>query len=120
MSEADTRVRHREAGTPSSVAEPTVIAPEGDLDLYWVDAFVAQLNAAVKTDSPHVVLDLSAVTLLDSTALSAVIQARHRFNAQGRRLSVIAPNGSAAAVLLELTGLRSHLSVFPSRDALPA
>ena len=120
MTEGDKRVRRRGAGRPASVAEPTVIAPEGDLDLYWVDGFVAQLNEAAAADCPHVVLDLSAVSLLDSTALSAVIQARRRFNAQGRRLSVIAPNGSAAAVLLELTGLRSHLSVFPSRDALPA
>jgi anti-anti-sigma factor len=102
------------------VPEPAVIAPEGDLDLYWVDAFVAQLNEAAEAECSHVILDLSAVTLLDSTALSALIQARHRFNAQGRRLSVIAPHGSAAAVLLELTGLRTHLSVFPSRDALPA
>ena len=32
-------------------------------------------------------------------------------------LAVVAPNGSAAAVVLELTGLRSRFSVFPSRDA---
>jgi hypothetical protein len=30
---------------------------------------------------------------------------------------VIAPGGSAAAVLLELSGLRSHFSLFGSRDA---
>lgn len=100
------------------MAEPTVIAPTGDLDLNSVDALDAQINRAAEADCSHVILDLSAVTLLDSTALSAVIQARHRFNAQERRLSVIAPNGSAAAVLLELTGLRSHLAVFSSRDAL--
>jgi anti-anti-sigma factor len=102
------------------VAEPAVIAPEGDLDLHCVDALVAQFDEAAESDCPHVILDLSAVTLLDSTVLGAVIQARHRFNSQGRSLLVIAPNGSAAAVLLELTGLRSHLSVFPSRDALLA
>ena len=97
-----------------------MIAPTGDLDLNSVDALDAQINRAAETDCSHVILDLSAVTLLDSTALSAVIQARHRFNAQRRRLSVIAPNGSAAAVLLELTGLRSHRSVFSSRDAVLA
>jgi hypothetical protein len=30
---------------------------------------------------------------------------------------VVAPNGSAAAVLLELSGLRGRFSVVPSRDA---
>jgi anti-anti-sigma factor len=102
------------------VAEPAVIAPEGDLDLDRVHALVAQLNEAAEADCPHLILDLSAVTLLDSTALSAVVQAQHRFNRQRRRLSVIAPNGSAVAVLLELTGLRSRLSVFRSRGAVPA
>jgi hypothetical protein len=42
---------------------------------------------------------------------------QHRFNGQGRKLSVVAPNGSAAVVMLELTGLRSTFSVFGSRDA---
>jgi hypothetical protein len=48
------------------------------------------------------------------------MQLQHRFNGQGRSLSVIAPPGSAAAVLLELTGVRSSFSVFPSRDAAMA
>jgi hypothetical protein len=46
---------------------------------------------------------------LDSSALGAVVQAQHRFNRQGRTLSLVAPNGSAAAVMLDLSGLRSRL-----------
>ncbi|HMI72334.1 MAG TPA: STAS domain-containing protein [Solirubrobacteraceae bacterium] len=97
--------------------EPVFIAPEGELDLYSVDALVAQLDDAAAADSPHLILDLSAVTLIDSTALGAIIQVQHRFNRQGRKISVVAPSGSAAAVLLELSGLRSHFSLFRSRDA---
>ena len=44
--------------------------------------------------------------LVDSTALGAIMQTEHRFRGQGRTLSLVALNGSAAAVLLELTGLR--------------
>jgi anti-anti-sigma factor len=99
------------------VPEPVVIAPEGELDLYSVDALVPQLDDAVAADYPHLILDLSAVTLIDSTALGAITQVQVRFNRQGRRLSVIAPGGSAAAVLLELSGLRSHFSLFGSRAA---
>jgi anti-sigma B factor antagonist len=111
------RVWHRAVGTPSSMPEPTVIAPEGELDVHATPALAAQLNEVAGADDPHLIIDLSAVTLLDSTALGAIVEAQHRITRQGRRLSVVAPHGSTAAVLLELTGLRSHLSVFGSRDA---
>jgi anti-anti-sigma factor len=117
LCEATARVWHREAGTPTSVREPVVIAPEGELDLYSVDALVTRFEDAAAADCPHLILDLSAVTLVDSTALGAIIQVQHRFNRQGRKLSVVAPAGSAAAVLVELSGLRSHFSLFGSRDA---
>ena len=98
------------------MTEPAVIAPVGELDLHSVGALASQLDEAVLAD-PRVILDLSAVTLVDSTALGAIMQAAHRFGGQGRTLSVVAPNGSAAAVLLELSGLRRSFSVFPSREA---
>jgi anti-sigma B factor antagonist len=97
--------------------EPTVIAPDGELDRYTLPALAAQLDEAARADDPHLIIDLSAVTLLDSTALGAIVEAQHRITRQGHRLSVVAPHGSAAAVLLELTGLRSLFSVFVSRDA---
>jgi len=99
------------------VPEPPTIAPEGDLDLHSIPAVVQQLNDAAGADQPHVILDLSAVTLLDSSALGGIMDVQHHFNRHGRKLSVIAPNGSAAVVMLELTGLRSTFSVFGSRDA---
>jgi anti-anti-sigma factor len=98
------------------MAPPTVIAPKGELDLYAVRTLAPQLNEAVGADYPHLILDLSAVTLVDSSAFGAIMHAQSRFTGQGRTLSVVAPNGSAAAVMLELTGLRSRFSVFPSRD----
>jgi anti-sigma B factor antagonist len=99
------------------VPEPAVIAPEGELDLLSVPSLVRQLNEAAGTDQPHVILDLSAVTMLDSTALGGIMDVQHRLSSQGRKLSVVAPNGSAAVVMLELTGVRSTFSVFGSRDA---
>ena len=112
-----TGVRHGETGTPSPVPEPVVIAPEGELDLHSLDALTPRLDEAAAADYPHLILDLSAVTLVDSTALGAIAQTQHRFNGRGRKLSVVAPPGSAAAVVLELTGLRSRFSLFGSRDA---
>ena len=114
---ARARVTASLAGTPFSMTEPAVIAPVGELDVDSVGALAPQLDEAVAADYPRLILDLSAVTLVDSTALGAIMQTQHRFSGQGRSLSVVAPHGSAAAVILELTGLRSRFSVFPSRDA---
>ena len=100
-----------------SMYESVVIAPVGELDLHAARALAPQLDEAVGAEYPRLILDLSAVTLVDSTALGAIMQAEYRFRAQGRTLSVVAPDGSAAAVLLELSGLRRRFSVFPSRDA---
>ena len=102
------------------MTEPAVIAPVGELDLHTVRALTPQLDEAVEADYARLILDLSAVTMVDSSALGAIMQAEHRFRGQGRTLSVVAPNGSAAAVVLELTGLRRSFSVFPSRDAASA
>lgn len=102
------------------MTEPAVIAPSGELDLHAVGELSQDLEEALGAEHPHLILDLSAVTLVDSTAFGAIVNAQHRLDSQGRRLSLIAPNGSAAAVVLELTGLRPRFSVFASRDAVPA
>ena len=99
------------------MTESAVIAPVGELDVDSIGALAPQLDDAVAADYPRLVLDLSAVTLVDSSAFGAIMQVQHRFSGQGRTLAVVAPNGSAAAVVLELTGLRSRFSVFSSRDA---
>ena len=99
------------------MTESAVIAPVGELDLDSVRALASELDDAVAADCPRLILDLSAVTLVDSRAFGAMMKVQHRFSGQGRTLAVVAPNGSAAAVILELTGLRSRFSVFLSRDA---
>jgi anti-anti-sigma factor len=99
------------------MTESAVIAPAGELDVDSIRALAPQLDEAVAADYPRLILDLSAVTLVDSSAFGAIMQTQHRFNRQGRTLAVVAPHGSAAAVILELTGLRSRFSVFLSREA---
>ena len=99
------------------MTDSAVIAPAGELDLDSIRALASQLDEAVAADDPRLILDLSAVTLVDSSAFGAIMQTQHRFSGQGRTLALVAPHGSAAAVILELTGLRSRFSVFLSRDA---
>jgi hypothetical protein len=99
--------------------KPVVIAPEGELDLHSVDSLAPQLDEATGADYPHLILDLSAVirglhrSRRHRTGPASL--QRPRAQALGRR----AP-GSAAAVMLELSGLRSRFSLFASRDTASA
>jgi stage II sporulation protein AA (anti-sigma F factor antagonist) len=65
------------------------------------------------------VIDLSEVSFIDSSGLGALLDAHNRLRRDNRRLVVVAPSGTAAAVLLELAGLRGRLPIFETRaDAL--
>lgn len=103
------------------MSEPIVIAPRGELDLAAARDLTPQLNEAVGRLDTSVIVDLTEVTFLDSTALGAIVQADSRMRRSGRRLSAVVPAGSAAAVLLELVGLEKRLVLFTSRqEALDA
>jgi len=68
-------------------------------------------------DQTTLVVDLSDVSFIDSSGLGAVIETGDRLRRDRRRLAVVAPPGTAAAVALGLTGLRNRLPVFETRDA---
>src|SRR4051794_12761190 len=105
------------AGHPCAMPEPLVIAPVGELDLHAARDLRPELDDAAGGDAPLLVVDLSEVTFIDSTGLGAILQAHQRLRRQGRAVKVVAPHGSAAAVLLDLSGLRKALAICPSREA---
>lgn len=93
-----------------------VIDPEGDLDLFSARSLAPRLQQAVGDMTRRVIVDLSAVTLVDSSALGALVQADQRLRRLGRRLPIVVPAGSAAAVTLDLTQLGERLAVFQTRE----
>lgn len=97
--------------------EPTIISPPDELDVATLDEFRDSLDAALRTDGTRVVVDLSEVGFIDSTALAAIIHANRELRREQRELAIVAPRGTAAAVLLTLSGLRSALAVYDSRSA---
>lgn len=97
--------------------EPTVIAPEGELDIATVSDFRRAVADAVVEAPGGLVVDLSEVSFIDSSGLGAVVEAHHRLRRQRRPLAVVAPQGTAAAVLLDLSGFDRAIPVFESRDA---
>lgn len=106
------------------MADPIVIAPLGELDIATTRTLTPELTEATGQLDAPVIVDLTRVTFLDSTALGAIVQADGRLRRNGRRLNVVAPDGSAAAVLLELTHMRERLTVHSTlgsaREAIAA
>lgn len=100
-----------------SAAEPTVIAPEGELDIARVGDFRAALRDVEREGAGAVVVDLSEVSFIDSSGLGALVELHNRLRRSARRLRVVAPRGSAPAVLLDLAGMRDRLSITETRKA---
>ncbi len=96
--------------------EPIIIAPEGELDLARLGEFRLELFHAAREQTAPVLVDLTNVSFIDSSALTALLELRSHFRGK-RQLAVVAPPGSAVAVVLGLTGLRDRLSVYETRQA---
>lgn len=85
----------------------TVVSPHGEIDYGNVDVLRAALADVSRADSDEVVVDLSHVTFIDSTALSALVGAKQRL-AAGRSFSVRGPQPRVARVL-QLAGVNEYL-----------
>jgi anti-anti-sigma factor len=92
----------------------TVVSLAGELDLYNAEDVRAALLEACADEPSVLVLDLAAVTFIDSTALGVLIEARSRLtDRDGFRLA--AP-GLETRRALEVSGLDKHFSVFATVD----
>lgn len=85
----------------------TVISPVGELDFASVDELRENLLSAC-VDSRLVLVDLLAVTFLESMTLGVLVGAMKRCRAQGSQLLVMNAQGICRRVLLT-TGLGSLL-----------
>jgi anti-sigma B factor antagonist len=96
-------------------AERCVVALRGEWDTSNCDRF-RELLASVTGWYPIVVIDLTQVTFADSTVLALAVAAQASQRAAGGTLRVVAASG-AVEHLLDQTGLREVLDVYPSREA---
>jgi anti-sigma B factor antagonist len=99
------------------VPDPLIIAPEGELDFASVGVFRDALAGAADRADLGIVVDLSDVSFIDSSGLGALVDLHLRLRRDNRRLAVVAPGGTAAAVLLNLAGLSNRLPVVETRPS---
>jgi len=88
----------------------TVVVASGELDLYTSPRLRECLTQRIDDGARQLVVDLGAVTFVDSTALGVLVAALKRVRAEGGTLELRAPTPSARKVL-EITGLNRVFTV---------
>ena len=101
----------------SPLSDPIVIAPEGELDIARLGEFRAALYDAARQAEQLLVVDLSHVESIDSSGCGALVELHHRLRREKRQLAVVAPSGTAAALILNLSGQRDRLPTYETRQA---
>jgi anti-anti-sigma factor len=97
-------------------ADQAAIAVIGDHDAYSAEQ-IARTVRALLDEGLDVEIDLRRATFVDSTTVSALIEAQRFAREEGRRFAVVigASTGWAVRRLFELTQLDSFLSVATER-----
>jgi anti-sigma B factor antagonist len=93
----------------------TVVSLAGELDLYNAHEVREALLECCSEGPQRLVVDLSGVKFIDSTALGVLIEARTRM--ENRRAFLLAAPGLETRRALEISGLDRHFSVHDSLDA---
>jgi anti-sigma B factor antagonist len=96
-------------------AHRQVLVVTGELDLFGVPDLKRRLAELIERGIWRVVVDLSAVTFLDSTALGALLGGMRRLRARGGDLLVVNTDPGITQ-LLRVTGLDQMLAVLATRE----
>ena len=92
-----------------------VLAVHGDVDLQSAPELGAALARVHNDRSGDVVIDLSAVTFLDSSGLGAIVTAHHALQASGHSVRVVCTDPRILKII-KLTRLDEVVPVFDSLD----
>jgi len=95
-----------------------VVSLAGELDLYNAQTVREALLECCSESPDRLIVDLTEVKFIDSTALGVLIEARTRM--ANRRAFMLASPGLETRRALEISGLDRHFSVHDSLDAARA
>jgi anti-anti-sigma factor len=102
------------------VDDVAIVTVSGELDFALCVKLAPELNAAVRSTARAVIVDLEAVSLVDSSGIALLLNAFRRLDHAGRQLAIACPMGSPRRAF-ELTALDRQLPMHETRqDALAA
>jgi anti-anti-sigma factor len=110
-----------DGGSPSVPrADRTVLKVNEDLDVFTAPDLQERLSALIRNGARHVVVDITGVEMVDSTAMTVLIYGLKRVNAVGGTL-VLVCNQEPILKIFRITGLdRVFKIVSTLEDARPA
>jgi anti-sigma B factor antagonist len=92
-----------------------LIVASGELDIAATPRLSTVLAMAAATRGGRLVLDLSDVSFIDSTALGTILKAAAQFDESGKLLAVVVPDGPVRR-LFEMTNLTQRFRLFGTRS----
>ena len=95
---------------PSGLA----VTVSGELDIATAPALRDRLNEAIDAGTYRFVIDLSAVSFLDSVALATIVHAKQRLP-EGGRMAIASDPDSYVMLIFESSGLAKVLDIVGSR-----
>jgi anti-sigma B factor antagonist len=95
----------------SSLGTETVVALSGELDVASSQGFTEQLISLIEGGTTELVIDLAQLAFIDSTGLSAILQANRKLGGKGQL--VLREPTPLVRQVLEVTGLTAALRIVP-------
>ena len=93
-----------------------VVALAGELDIDTTYTARATLEPLVDEGEGPIVVDLSGVGFVDSTAIAMLVTMRRKLREAGRGFAIVGQTGPVGR-LFALTGLEQELGLVATRDA---
>src|SRR3954452_19868417 len=94
-----------------------VVTARGEIDMSTSPLLRAALRSP-EAQAPIVVLDLRAVTFMDSSGLGVIVGQNKRAREQGFRFAVAVNGAHEVERILQLSGLTASLDIQPSPDEI--
>jgi anti-sigma B factor antagonist len=97
------------------IANGHLVVASGELDISATPRLSTVLAMAATRPAGRLVLDLTDVAFIDSTALGTILKAAAQLDESGTALAVVAPEGPVRR-LLQMTNLTQRFRVFDTRE----
>jgi len=93
----------------------SLLSVRGEIDLHTAPKLEDALGRVANDGSVVVVVDMSGIRFMDSTALSTFMRARDLLSGEGTSLRLVAPS-HAVERLFTVTGFHDYFQIFASRE----
>lgn len=94
----------------------SVISVRGEVDLHTAPKVQYAIERAAKNEGANrVVIDMSSITFIDSTALSMFARAKRSLEGESVALRIAEPSAPVERIF-SVTGFRDYFDIFESRE----